>query len=357
MELTVTKNPNSGKLPDSNNLVFGRTFTDHMFLMDYTRAEGWKNARIVPYGPITLDPAASVFHYGAEVFEGLKAYRKADGSIQLFRPWENMKRMQNSALRMGLPAVPEDLALEAVLKLVELDQAWVPSAPGTSLYVRPFIISVDADLAVHGVSTALFCVILSPVGSYFSGGLKPVKMMFETEDVRAVRGGTGYAKCGGTYAASNRAANRATEKGYDQVLWLDGVERKYIEEGGAMNIMFKIDGTVVTPALTGSILPGITRDSCIRMMQSWGLPVEERLVSVDEVVQAAKEGRLEECWCCGTAAVISPVGALGYGDEEYVIHDMQIGEVSQKLYDSLTDIQWGRAEDPFQWTCPVTFAE
>ena len=356
MEITVTKNPNPGKLPDSGNLVFGRTFTDHMFLMDYTRAEGWKNPRIVPYGPISLDPAASVFHYGAEVFEGLKAYRKADGSIQLFRPWENMKRMSNSALRMGLPAVPEDMALEAVLKLVELDQDWVPSAHGTSLYIRPFLIAVDADLAVHGVSTALFAIILSPVGSYFAGGLSPVKLMLETEDVRAVRGGTGFAKCGGNYAGANRAGERAAAQGYDQVLWLDGVERKYIEEGGAMNIMFKIDGKVVTPALNGSILPGITRDSCIRVLKSWGLTVEERLVSAEEVLEAAKSGRLEECWCCGTAAVISPVGQLGYMGQDYVINEMKIGEVSQKLYDALTDIQWGRAEDPYEWTCPVTYA-
>ena len=350
MELTVTKNPNPGKLPDSNDLVFGRTFTDHMFLMDYTRAEGWKNARIVPYGPITLDPAASVFHYGAEVFEGLKAYRKADGSIQLFRPWENMKRMQNSALRMGLPAVPEDLALEAVLKLVELDQAWVPSAPGTSLYVRPFIISVDADLAVHGVSTALFCVILSPVGSYFAGGLKPVKMMFETEDVRAVRGGTGYAKCGGNYAASNRAGQKAEQKGYAQVLWLDGVERKYIEEVGAMNVMFKINGEIVTPALTGSILPGITRKSCIEVLKSKGYKVSERLLSIDELAQAMADGTLEEAWGCGTAAVVSPIGELCYKDNVFTVNGGKIGEVTQMLYDTLTGIQWGKLDDTFGWT-------
>ena len=357
MEITVIKNPNPGKLPESGKLAFGRTFTDHMFLMDYTRAEGWTNPRIVPYGPISLDPAASVFHYGAEVFEGLKAYRTANGSIQLFRPWDNMARMTNSALRMGLPAAPEDVALEAVLKLVELDQAWVPTAPGTSLYIRPFLFATDADLALHGVSSATFCIILSPVGSYFSGGLTPVKLLLETEDVRAVRGGTGYAKCGGNYAASNRAGTRAAEKGYDQVLWLDGVERKYVEEGGGMNIMFKIDGKVLTPALNGSILPGITRDSCLRVLKSWGIPAEERLISVEEVIQAAKEGRLEECWCCGTAAVISPVGMLAYEGEEYIIHDMKIGEISQKLYDALTDIQWGRAADPFEWICPVTYAE
>ena len=357
MEITITKNPNPGTLPDPSKLVFGRTFTDHMFLMNYSREEGWKNPRIVPFGPISLLPSASVFHYGAEIFEGLKAYRKADGSVQLFRPWENMKRLKNSALRMGLPAVPEDLALEAVLKLVELDQAWVPSAPGTSLYIRPFVIATDENLGVHGVQTALFCVILSPVGSYFSGGLTPVKLMMETEDVRAVRGGTGFAKCGGNYAGANRAADRANAKGYDQVLWLDGVERKYIEEGGAMNIMFKIDGKVVTPALNGSILPGITRDSCIKVLKSWGMEVEERLISAEEVLQAAKDGRLQECWCCGTAAVISPVGMLAYEEQQFVINDMQIGETSQKLYDALTDIQWGRAADPFEWTCPVTYAE
>ena len=349
MEITITKNPNPGTLPDPSKLVFGRTFTDHMFLMNYSREEGWKNPRIVPFGPISLLPSASVFHYGAVIFEGLKAYRKADGSVQLFRPWENMKRLKNSALRMGLPAVPEDLALEAVLKLVELDQAWVPSAPGTSLYIRPFVIATDENLGVHGVQTALFCVILSPVGSYFSGGLTPVKLMMETEDVRAVRGGTGFAKCGGNYAGANRAADRANAKGYDQVLWLDGVERKYIEEGGAMNIMFKIDGKVVTPALNGSILPGITRNSVLELCRSWGYPVEERKISADELIAAQKNGTLEECWGTGTAAVISPVGKLRYVDEVMTINGGSIGELSQKLYDTITGIQTGKIEDKYGW--------
>ena len=251
MGIKVTKNPNKGTLPPSDKLGFGHYFTDHMFVMDYSDAEGWHDARIIPYGPISLSPAASVFHYGTEVFEGLKAYRTPDGGVQLFRPWDNMARLNKSCDRIGLPRINPDEALEGIRAVVKLDQDWVPSDPGTSLYIRPFLFSTDPDLALHGVHEAMFVVILSPVGSYFKNGLEPVKIMVETEDVRAVRGGTGEAKCGGNYAAANRAGDKALEKGYSQVLWLDGVERKYVEEGGGMNVMFKIAGTVVTPMLTG----------------------------------------------------------------------------------------------------------
>ena len=353
MNITVTKNPHPGTLPPADQLGFGSVFTDHMFLMDYSADKGWHDARIVPYGPITLSPAASVFHYGTEVFEGMKAYRRPDGKVQLFRPWENMKRLNRSCERLGLPQVNEEDALEAVKALVALDQRWVPSEEGTSLYIRPFLYGTDPTLALHGVHEATFAVILSPSGSYFKDGLQPVPIMVETEDVRAVRGGTGEAKCGGNYGAANRAGERAEAKGYSQVLWLDGVERKYVEEGGGMNVMFKINGTVVTPALTGSILRGITRKSAIELLKSWGEPVEERLIPVDELFQAAKDGTLEEAWCIGTAAVISPIGELSWNGESYQINGGKIGETSQKLYDQLTGIQWGKLPDPFGWTCPV----
>ena len=271
MKFPVTKNPNPGTMPPADKLGFGSVFSDHMFIMDYSGKEGWHDPRIVPFGPLSLSPAASVFHYAGEVFEGLKAYRRKDGKVQLFRHDANVERLNNSAERIGLPLVPADIAMAAIEQLVEVDQAWVPSAPGTSLYIRPFLFSTDPELSLHGVHQAMFVIILSPSGSYYAEGLNPVKIMLETEDVRAVRGGTGYTKCGGNYAASNRAGDRAMEKGYSQVLWLDGVERKYVEEVGAMNVMFKIDGKVVTPALTGSILPGITRRSCIQMLKAWGV--------------------------------------------------------------------------------------
>lgn len=353
MNITVTKTTHPGTLPPADTLGFGSVFTDHMFVMDYTDKDGWHDARIVPFGPISLSPAASVLHYGTEVFEGLKAYRRPDGTVQLFRPWDNVARLNKSCDRLSLPQLDPDDALQGIKALVALDQDWVPSAPGTSLYIRPFLYSTDPDLSLHGVHAASFVVILSPVGSYFKNGLEPVKIMVETEDVRAVRGGTGEAKCGGNYGAANRAGDRAIEKGFSQVLWLDGVERKYVEEGGGMNVMFKIDGKVVTPMLTGSILDGITRRSCIALLKSWGVPVEERLLSVDELFDAAKAGTLEEAWCVGTAAVISPIGKLNYQGQGYVVNGGRIGALSQKLYDELTGIQWGQKDDPFGWTCPV----
>ena len=336
MNITITKTTHPGTLPPSDQLGFGTVFTDHMFLMDYSADKGWHDARVVPYGPITMSPAASVLHYGTEVFEGLKAYRRPDGEVQLFRPWENIARLNRSCERLGLPQVDPDDALQAIKEVVRVDQDWVPSDPGTSLYIRPFLYSTDPTLALHGVHEASFVIILSPSGSYFSDGLKPVPIMVETEDVRAVRGGTGEAK------------------GYSQVLWLDGVERKYVEEGGGMNVMFKINGTVVTPALTGSILRGVTRKSAIELLKSWGMPVEERLLSVDELFEAARTGALEEAWCIGTAAVISPIGALGWDDVRYEVNNGQIGALSQKLYDELTGIQWGTRPDPFGWTCRVS---
>ena len=353
MEIKVTKTTcPKAKPQDESKLGFGKIFTDHMFLMDYSEDKGWHDARIVPYAPLSIDPASSVLHYGTEIFEGLKAYCCKDG-IRLFRPTENIKRMNNSAERLCLPQLDEKFALKAMETLVELDKDWVPHSEGTSLYLRPFMIGADPYLGVHAVSKATFIIILSPVGAYYAEGLNPVKIAIEDVDVRAVRGGTGYAKCGGNYAASLRAGVKAEKKGYTQVLWLDGVERKYVEEVGSMNVMFKIDGKIVTPALTGSVLPGITRKSCIELLKSKGYTVEERLVSAEELFAAAKNGKLEEAWGTGTAAVVSPIGKLSFKDEEYEINGGKIGAVTQKLYDDITAIQWGKAKDEFGWSVKV----
>ena len=353
MEIKITKTTAPGVMPPENELGFGRVFTDHMLLVDWTEKDGWQNARIQPFANISLHPASTVLHYGAEIFEGLKAYRRADGGVQLFRPMENIRRMNNSAERMSLPQMDEKDMLELLTTFVKLEEKWVPKSFGTSLYLRPFLFGNDESLGVHAVKNATFMLIASPSGSYYAEGINPVSIMIESEDVRTVRGGTGYAKCGGNYAASTRAGERAAKKGYSQVLWLDGVERKYIEEVGAMNVMFKIDGKIVTPLLTGSILPGITRKSCIEVLKSLGYTVEERLLSLEELVDTLECGTLEEAWGCGTAAVVSPIGKLAYGDKEYVVSDGKIGEVTQRLYDILTGIQWGKEEDPFGWVYPL----
>ncbi len=354
MEIKITKNPAPAAKPtDESKLGFGHIFTDHMFFMEWNKGVGWHDAQIVPLAPITIHPASSVLHYGAEIFEGMKAYRRADGRIQMFRPQENFKRMNRSAERMGLPTFDGDFALEALKELLRLDQDWVPHSEGTSLYIRPFMIGDDEHLGVHGSAHVRFYIILSPSGSYYPTGLAPVKIMIEDEDVRAVRGGTGEAKCGGNYGASVRAGDRAEERGYSQVLWLDGVERKYIEEVGAMNIMFKINGRICTPVLNGSILPGITRKSILELLRAEGEQPEERRISVEELVSAAQDGSLEEAWGCGTAAVVSPVGALAYQGKEYVIGGGEIGPVTQSLYKKLTDIQWGRSEDKLGWIVPL----
>ena len=349
MEIKVTKTQSPKVMPPENELGFGTFFSDHMFVMDYEEGRGWYDARIVPFGNISLHPASTVLHYGAEIFEGLKAYRTESGSVQLFRPLENIRRMNRSAERMCLPELDEQMALELLETFVKHEERWVPHSFGTSLYLRPYMFGNDETLGVHTVHRATFMIIASPSGSYYKEGINPVKIMIEDEDVRTVRGGTGYAKCGGNYAASTRAGERANKKGYSQVLWLDGVERKYIEEVGAMNVMFKIDGEIVTPALTGSILPGITRNSCITVLRDLGYTVTERLLSVDELMSAIEDGRLEEAWGCGTAAVVSPIGRLMYRGVEHIIGGEQIGEVTQRLYDILTGIQWGLKEDTHGW--------
>ena len=354
MEISITKTTTPKAHPADDVLGFGQYFTDHMFVMEYDKDNGgWQNARIVPFANLSLHPAATVFHYGAEIFEGLKAYRTPDGGVQMFRPTENIRRMNNSAERLRLPQLDEEFALKALETFVSLEKDSVPSSPGTSLYLRPFLFGNDETLGVHAIHKAVFVIIASPVGSYYKEGLDPVKIIIETEDVRAVRGGTGYAKCGGNYAASNRAGEKAEEMGFSQVLWLDGVERKYIEEVGAMNVMFKIGDEIVTPALTGSILPGITRKSCIELLQAKGYKVSERLLSIDELAEAMANGTLEEAWGCGTAAVISPIGLLRYEGKDYIINNNEIGKMSQMLYNELTSIQWGKTADPYGWVYPV----
>ena len=350
MEIKVTKTTSPKEKPKKGEkLGFGKIFTDHMFIMNYTEGKGWHDARIVPYQDISLPPSAMVFHYGQEMFEGMKAYRGVDGNIYLFRPDMNAKRANNSSRRLCIPEIPEEYFVEAVKAVVDIDRDWVPSEEGTSLYIRPFVIATDAFLGVAPSKTYLFMIILSPSGAYYESGLEPVAIWIEDEYVRAVRGGMGFTKTGGNYVASLAAQVKAHDSGYSQVLWLDGVERKYIEEVGAMNICFKINGKIVTPALNGSILPGITRDSIIKVCKDWGYEVEERKISVDELVAAAKDGSLEEVFGTGTAAVVSPVNKLRYEDDVMNIGDGKIGPLTQKLYDELTGIQWAKREDTRGW--------
>ena len=353
LDIKITRTQTPKEKPDETKLGFGKIFTDHMFIMDYTEGKGWHDPRIEPYHNLELSPASMVFHYGQEMFEGLKAYRGADGKARLFRPDMNGKRTNDTNKRLCIPELPVEDFVEAVKAVVKVDEDWIPTAPSTSLYIRPFIIATDDFLGVAPSKTYMFIIILSPSGAYYESGLAPVGIWIEDDYVRAVKGGIGFAKTGGNYAASLAAQVKAHDGGYSQVLWLDGVERKYIEEVGAMNIFFKIDGKVVTPALSGSILPGITRNSVITLCKDWGLEVEERKISVDELIEAQKSGKLEECFGSGTAAVISPVGTLRYKDDVMQIGDGTTGALSQKLYDTVTGIQNGTVEDKFGWVVNV----
>ncbi len=353
LDIKITRTQTPKEKPDETKLGFGKIFTDHMFIMDYTEGKGWHDPRIEPYHNLSLSPASMVFHYGQEMFEGLKAYRGADGKARLFRPDMNGKRTNDTNKRLCIPELPVEDFVEAVKAVVKVDEDWIPTAPSTSLYIRPFIIATDDFLGVAPSKTYMFIIILSPSGAYYESGLAPVGIWIEDDYVRAVKGGIGFAKTGGNYAASLAAQVKAHDGGYSQVLWLDGVERKYIEEVGAMNIFFKIDGKVVTPALSGSILPGITRNSVINLCKDWGLEVEERKISVDELIEAQKSGKLEECFGSGTAAVISPVGTLRYKDDVMQIGDGTTGKLSQKLYDTVTGIQNGTVEDKFGWVVNV----
>ena len=350
-EIAIEETQSPKPLPDEKDLTFGRHFTDHMFVMDY-KGE-WRDPRIVPYAPLTLDPATIVLHYGQAAFEGLKAHKTTDGRILLFRPDAIFKRLNSTNERLCIPPIDETFAVEAVRALVSLDQRWVPGAPGTSLYIRPLVFAADACLGVRSSETFTFIIILSPGGAYFPEGVKPVKIYVEDEYVRAVAGGTGHVKTIGNYAASLKAQALAKEKGYVQVLWLDGVERKYIEEVGSMNVFLKIGDEILTPSLGGSILPGVTRDSVIQLLQAWGENVTERRVSIQEIYAAHAEGALEEAFGTGTAAVISPIGELKWQDEPIAINDGAIGPLTQKLYDTLTGIQRGEVEDTFGWNVEV----
>lgn len=352
-EIKITLSETKKEKPATEKLEFGRIFTDHMFIADYKVEEGWSNSRIVPYAPLEMDPAAMVFHYGQTVFEGLKAYLSIEGTVRLFRPDENMKRLNKSCERISMPQIDEDFALTALKKLLEIDKDWIPTAPGTSLYVRPYIIANESYLGVDPSQSYMFIIILSPVGSYYKEGIHPVKILVENEYVRAVKGGTGTAKTAGNYAAALKAQEVASKKGYSQVLWLDGTERKYIEEVGAMNVFFKIGDEVVTPVLNGSILDGVTRKSVIQLLQHWDIPVVERKVSIEELCAAHRDGLLVEAFGTGTAAVISPIGELNWKDEKFVINNAETGELSKKIYDTLTGIQTGKIDDPFDWVVKI----
>ena len=349
MKINLIKAETLKQKPDFNNLGFGQYFSDYMFEMDYIEGQGWINPTIKPYGEISISPAAMVLHYGQAVFEGMKAYKDKDGNILLFRPEENMKRINISNDRLCIPDIDVDFCVNAIKELVLFQKDWIPDLPGTSLYIRPFVFATDPFVGVRQSKTYKFLVILSPVGAYYPEGLNPVKIYVEEKYVRAVKGGTGFTKCAGNYAASLKSQTEAKAKGYTQVLWLDGVERKYIEEVGTMNVFFKIGNTIVTPSLDGSILPGITRDSVIEVIKSWGMKLEERKLSISEVLEAAKSGELLEVFGTGTAAVISPVGEICYKDEKVLINKGEIGEISQKLYNEITGIQNNLLEDKFGW--------
>lgn len=336
--------------PDPNQLGFGRFFTDHMFVMDYNPDQGWHDPRIVPYGPIELEPSTVTFHYAQAVFEGMKAYRTEDGRALLFRPRLNIERLNHSNDRLCIPAVDEEFVLKALKRLLSIERDWIPTAPGTSLYIRPFIFATDHILGVHPSKTYKLMIILSPVGSYYPQGINPVSIYVEPEYVRAVRGGTGQAKASGNYASGLKAQRIANAAGHAQVLWLDGIERRYVEEVGAMNVFFRIGDEVITPELGGSILPGITRRSVLELLQSWGFKTVERKLAIDEVYAAHAEGLLKEAFGTGTAAVISPIGRLSWKDQVIEINGGKMGELSQRLYDTLTGIQTGRLPDELGWT-------
>ena len=353
MEIQFTEAAQRKEKPqDESKLGFGRLFTDHMFEMRYTEGQGWHDPRICAYEDFQMSPASNVLHYSQEVFEGLKAYRTPDGCINLFRSKDNLARMNRSAERMAMPRIDEDFAHDALLQLIRTEQDWVPHSEGTSLYIRPNYIGLGDYLGVSTAEEYVFYIICSPSGAYYANGLAPVRILIETDYARAAKGGTGFAKTGGNYAASLIAGVEAKEKGCDQVLWLDAAERKYIQEVGSMNIMFVIDGKVVTPPLDGTILAGITRDSVLQIARSKGIPVEERYISVDEIIDAAHSGALTEAFGTGTAAVVSPIGEFSYGDQ--IIEVGSGNGLALDFYETLTGIQYGRLEDPFGWTEKVS---
>lgn len=355
MQLTIQPLPDADqpvRLPDP--LIFGRTFTRRMFTQKYSPERGWHDATIGPYRPFVLDPATLVFHYGQEIFEGTKAYRRPDGNVNLFRTMDNARRFNRSAERLCMPPVDPEEHFEAIAELVRLEHEWIPDADGAALYIRPTMIAADVALGLHASQTYLHFVILSPVGPYFATGLKPVAVFISEDYVRAVRGGTGDVKVGGNYAASLYVTEQVKALGYHQVLWLDAIERRYVEEVGAMNIAFVVEGThIITPALTGSILPGITRDSVLKLAPDLGYTVSEERIDVYQLLDDIEAGKVTEAFGMGTAAVIAPVGKLGTKTRQVVINNFEAGPVARRLYQALTDIQYGRAEDPYGWTYTI----
>jgi branched-chain amino acid aminotransferase len=341
------------KPADESKLGFGDIHTDHLFVMDYETGKGWFNPRIEPYHAFAIDPAAMGIHYGQEIFEGLKAYRGKDDGLYLFRAADNFKRMNRSAARLCMPDLDIDLVMEGLKKLVILDGDWVPKSRGTSLYIRPTMLATEPHLGVRPSRNYLFFIMIGPVGAYYKEGLNPIKIYVEDKYIRAAVGGTGEIKTAGNYAASLLAAEEAKEKGFTQVLWLDAVERKYVEEVGTMNMFFVIDGEVITAPLAGSILPGITRDSVIHMVRDWGMKMSERALAIEDVISAAGNGRLTEAFGTGTAAVISPVGQITYKEKDYVVAGGKMGELSQRLYDEIVAIQYAEKEDPYGWRMKI----
>lgn len=341
------------KAPDFEKLSFGKIFTPHMFLMKYETDKGWHSPQIKPLSNIELHPAAMVLHYSQTVFEGLKAYYGIDGKIRLFRIWDHIARLNRSAERLCIPEIDPEFTFKAIKTLILIDKDWIPKKKGAALYVRPLIFATQANLGLKVSSEYLFVVILSPVGSYYKEGFSPVKIYVTTEYIRACPGGTGDVKTGGNYAASLKAQELAEKKGYTQVLWLDAKEKKYVEEVGSMNIFFYFENELVTPSLTGSILPGVTRDSVLKLAPKLGIPVKERRISIDEVIEGIENKTLKECFGTGTAAVISPVGEIYYKEKSHIINDRKIGEITKMLFDNITGIQYGEREDPFNWTTIV----
>jgi len=357
MDIKITKVAPEKMKPkptDESKLGFGQIFTDHFFIVEYETGKGWYNASIEPYRPLILDPAVMCLHYGQLIFEGMKAYRGKDGSVYLFRPGENIKRMNESAVRLCMQPVDEDLFMDALVKLVTVEKEWIPRGIGTSLYIRPTMIATETALGVHPSNKYLFYIIAGPVGAYYPEGFSPTKIYVSEEYVRAVRGGVGYCKAAGNYAASLYASQKASDLGYTQVLWLDAIEMKYVEEVGTSNIFFLIGDELITPPLTGSILPGVTRDSIIRLAKDWKINISERQLSMDEILDAYTDGTLKDCFASGTAAIVSPVGQIYYKGREYVINDGKTGELTERLYNEILQIQYGEKEDPFGWRVKIS---
>ena len=351
--ISITRTTTPKQPPADETLRFGKVFTDHMFMMDYHEGKGWHDPRVVPYQNFVMDPACCVLHYGQTIFDGLKAFRGKDGHIRIFRGPDHARRLNVSAEYVCIPALDPEMVEASIRTLVEVDQRWVPSLPGTSLYIRPTVIANETFLGVHPSTSYVYFVILSPVGAYYAEGINPVRILATDKYVRAVAGGLGAAKTAANYAASLHAAADAEKEGYTQVLWLDGVHHRYLDEVGTMNIMLRINDEVITPALNGNILAGITRDSSLKLMRDWGMRVSERQVAIDEVISAAQDGSLKEMWGTGTAAVVSPVGELGYKGERYVINEGKTGETTQRLYDTIVGIQYATLPDPYGWARPL----